>query len=110
MNDHESALRLTEFTSRPLAATKFEIRNPKHETNPNDRNPNVQNSLTIPSGEKLDEVSRNRSLVTQRSSQFLAIRQGLAYLDSAPQTTSWRRGDAGWLCHGSINAGSMGVT
>jgi hypothetical protein len=54
------------YTARPLAAAKFEIRNPKHETNSNDRNPNDQDSLTILWGEKLDDVSINRSFAAQK--------------------------------------------
>jgi hypothetical protein len=51
---------------RNEAATKSEIRNPKLETNPNDRNSNDPKNLKTKTGKKLNRISRNGMFVVQR--------------------------------------------
>jgi hypothetical protein len=52
-------------TQRSVAGTKFEIRNPKLETNPNDQNPNDPNDLKTKTGKMLNKISTNRTLAVQ---------------------------------------------
>jgi hypothetical protein len=53
-------------TQRGIAATKSEARNPKFETNSNDKNTNDLNEFKNNTGNLLNEISRNCTLVVQR--------------------------------------------
>jgi hypothetical protein len=53
-------------TQRGVAATKSEARNPKFETNQNDRNPNDLNKFKNETENLLNEISRKCTLVVQR--------------------------------------------
>jgi hypothetical protein len=58
-------------SQRGVAATKSEARNPKFETNQNDRNPNDLNKFKNETENLLNEISRKCTLVVQRKQKKL---------------------------------------
>jgi uncharacterized lipoprotein YmbA len=60
-------------TQRGVAATKFEARSSKFETNSNNQNSNDPNKLKIKTGKMLKKISRNRTLLVQRSSIHVVV-------------------------------------
>jgi hypothetical protein len=64
-------------TQRGIAATKSEARNPKFETNSNDKNTNNLNKFKNKTGDLLKKISRNGTLVVQRKSYWIPACAGM---------------------------------